>query len=89
MYDIYGNVVEKLTFNGMFYDLYDVHKKYGTYPEVVVKGKHIYVRTYGEKIFEPNLYDKSRGFKPLYNYYVQLKTVLDVSEIIRKHMENL
>ena len=89
VYDVYGNIVERLTYDGMFYDLYNIHDKYGTYPEIVIKGKYIYIRTYGEKLFEPNLYDKSRGFKPLYEYYVQLKTVLEVSEIVRKYMENL
>ncbi len=89
VYDVYGNIVEKLVHDGMFYDLYKIHEKYGTYPEIIVKGKYIYIRSYGDKLFEPNLYDKSRGFKPLYEYYAHLKTFLDVSDIIRKYMENI
>ena len=35
-------IVEKLVHDGMFYDLYKIHEKYGTYPEIIVKGKYIY-----------------------------------------------
>ena len=81
--------VRKMEMTGFLDAVVALRKKYDCVFDFIIREGEIYIQIDLDNVFEPDLWDRTKGRLPLYKHYLQYKLLFDIFFLVRELVEHL
>lgn len=81
--------VRKMEMTGFLDAVVALRKKYDCVFDFIIREGEIYIQIDLDTVFEPDLWDRTKGRLPLYKHYLQYKLLFDIFFLVRELVEHL
>lgn len=81
--------VRKMEMTGFLDAVVALRKKYDCVFDFIIREGEIYIQIDLDTVFEPDLWDRTKGRLPLYKHYLQYKLLFDIFFLVREFVEHL
>lgn len=81
--------VRKMEMTGFLDAVVALRKKYDCVFNFIIREGEIYIQIDLDTVFEPDLWDRTKGRLPLYKHYLQYKLLFDIFFLVRELVEHL